>query len=153
MIEKLNQILQGLIERVKDSGWVDFTPSGYNVIWEVKNVCRGRRVGNLVNLQFMDIRTTAIISTEIYLVNGLPEEFRPDTELSFPLEATPGSGIKYGGLLTIRPNGLVVIAPQGGDRYVPTYGIRANAVCFGGGGATLKRLICNLLAPVRRCLA
>mgnify|MGYP001414981025 CR=1 FL=1 len=56
MIEKLNQILRGLIERVKDSGWEDLTLSTYNTIWTVNRAARARKIGNLVQLQFIDIR-------------------------------------------------------------------------------------------------
>ena len=154
MIEKLNQILRGLIERVKDSGWEDLTLSTYNTIWTVNRAARARKIGNLVQLQFIDIRTTGTISTGgTKLVNALPEEFRPDVQLEVPIIATPSSGLQFGGKAVVGTDGSVTIFAPGSGQYSPTYGISVNITYFVGGGYC-KRVISvlqNLFK--RRCAA
>lgn len=154
MIEQLNQILRGLIERVNDSGWEDLTLSTYNTIWTVSRAARARKIGNLVQLQFTDIRTTGTISTGgTRLVNALSEEFRPDVQLEVPIIATPSSGLQFGGKAVVGTDGSVTILAPSGGQYSPTYGISVNITYFVGGYC--KRVISVLqnLFKSRRCAA
>lgn len=155
MIEQLNQILRGLIERVNDSGWTNLTLSTYNTIWTINRAARARKIGNLVQLQFTDIRTEGTINDRVgtRLVNALSEEFRPDVQLEVPIIATPGTGLQFGGKAVVGTDGSVTIIAPAAGQYIPNYGISVNITYFVGGGYC-KRLISvlrNLFK--RRCAA
>lgn len=153
MIEKLNEILRGLIKRTKDTGWIDLTPSTENVIWTVAGKLRVRRIGNHVHLSVLNLRTESEINREIMVIKKLPNNFVPESNLIFPVVSHPNTGYQFGGILQVGTDGNVLLSEGGTTPYVPTYGIFAEVEYFVGGGATANLIIGRLFAPVRGCAA
>lgn len=95
MIEKLNQILQGLIERVKDSGWQKVN-CGSNFS-DYQSGIRCRKNGNIVQIS-AHVRNTAAYNTTTAAANRLictlPEEFRPGGLVAGDYLA-PGTGYAF----------------------------------------------------------
>lgn len=119
MIAMFNRLQQSLIDRVTDSGWVDIQPSGYNVIFTAGTI-RARKIGNVVTLEIYNLRTSSNLSGTIRIVNNLGI-FTPKYDKTFTVSAIPGSGVKYGGIMVLRPNGILEL--QVNDPYAPDYGL------------------------------
>ena len=126
MIAMFNQLQQGLIDRVTDTGWVEIPLSGHNVIWSGSG--RARRIGNLVQLEFSNIRSTSKIESDVWVANGLEARFVPAKTEVAPILAMPGSGMMHGGFMSVRNDGIVMITPLAGAPYIPHYGVYARIV-------------------------
>ncbi|MCQ4637660.1 hypothetical protein NE619_13080 [Anaerovorax odorimutans] len=134
MWEIHNKLLQGLIDSVADTGWVELTLSSANVIWYGSGWVR--RVGKVVQLKFDNIRSSDPINRDIMLVNGLPGKFVPASSQIVPILACPSSGMIHGGYITIKPDANVMLSPLASTQYIPSYGIYAQATYLVGGGTT-----------------
>lgn len=119
MIAMFNQLQQSLIDRVADTGWVEIQPSGYNVIWSVGTI-RARKIGNVVTLEIYNLRTSSNLSGTIRIVDNLGI-FTPKYDKAFTASAIPGSGARYGGIMILRPSGILEV--QIDDPYAPEYGL------------------------------
>lgn len=125
-IDATNKLLQGLIDRVADTGWVDLSLSSANIIWT--GMGQGRRIGNIVQLKFENIRSANLVDGEKKVVNKLPAAFVPTKQQLVPIIAVPSSGSIVGGYMTVRTDGSVVISPLANALYTPSYGVYAQVI-------------------------
>lgn len=122
-IDATNKLLQELIKRQEDTGWVEMPLSGYNVIWSVGTV-RARRIGKIVTLTVYNIRTTQTVSNVVRVVNDLGQ-FTPKSDFAIPVTAMPSAGLQFGGLFVLRPSGILELSPSA--VYTPSYGVYGHA--------------------------
>ncbi len=130
MKSTLNAILRRLMKRNQDTGWIDLPLSSHHMIWTLEGTgghVRARRVGNLVELSIVNLRSQGIAQRkESRITEGLPQSMRPSKAVFAPVLAVPSSGLMMGGTLKAHPDGLVTIEPLAThETYVPAYGIFA----------------------------
>lgn len=127
----LNKLLQALIKKHEDTGWVNLPLSRTHMIWTVEGTgghVRARKIGNLVELSVQNLRSEGVVQRkESVITSGLPESMKPGKSVTAPVIAIPGAGSMMGGTLRVHTDGLVTIEPLAtGDTYVPSYGVFAH---------------------------
>lgn len=131
----LNKILQGLMKKQEDTGWVSLPLSNTHMVWTLEGTgghVRARRIGNLVELSIFNLRSQGIVQRkESKITSGLPSHMRPNEEVTAPAISVPLSGAMMGGTLKVHTDGLVTIEPLAThETYVPAYGIFAQVTYF-----------------------
>lgn len=130
MKSMLNTILRKLMKKNEDTGWVNLPLSSTHMVWILEGTgghVRARRIGNLVELSIVNLRSQGIVQRkESRITSGLPEHMRPSKAVVAPAIAIPSSGMMMGGILKVHTDGLVTIEPLAThETYVPAYGIYA----------------------------